>query len=285
MTMTGPLVTTEWLGTHLGQPNVKCVDASWRMPGEPPAISAYEKEHIPSAVFFDLDAISDRNSPLPHMQPSAQDFEQAVGALGVSSDDTVIVYDDQGLFSAARVWWCFKQMGHERVAVLDGGLPKWIAEGRPTDDAPVNLRSCQYRAHPKPEMIATADDVRAIFSSDKALVFDARPPARFYGETPEPRTGLRRGAMPGAVNIPFGSLLNDDRTMLSSPELKKLFSEAGLNANKQAITTCGSGVTAAIISLALEVIGHEQSSLYDGSWVEWADIKNSLEEFPVIAGA
>ena len=284
MAVTGPLVSTDWLATHLGQPDVKCIDSSWRMPGEPPAISSYEEKHIPGAIFFDLDANSDRSSSLPHMQPSADEFEKIIGALGISEKNTVVVYDDQGLFSAARVWWCFKQMGHKQAAVLDGGLPKWIAEGRPTDSKPVKLQSCEYRAHPNPEMIATAGDVRATFSDDKALVFDARPSPRFSGEAPEPRAGLRSGAMPGAVNIPFGSLLNEDKTMRSLSELQNLFKEAGLKANKQAITTCGSGVTAAIISLALAVIGHDQGRLYDGSWVEWGDVKNSLEEFPVVAG-
>ncbi len=280
----GPLISTDWLVDHLDALDVKIIDGSWRMPGQAPAIDDYNRRHIPGAVFFDIDAIADRSTSLPHMLPPPQIFEQAVGAMGVSENDCVVVYDDKGVFSAPRVWWTFRAMGHRNVAVLDGGLPKWLAEDRPvTPEAPVPAPA-SYCAAPKTEFCKSADDVRAALASESASVADARLAARFAGEAPEPRPGLRSGHMPGAFNTPFTLLLNDDGAICPAEKLKAAFSSAGIDLSRPIITSCGSGITAAILSLALEIIGHKDHSLYDGSWAEWGDVGNDDAKFPTASG-
>lgn len=285
MTPFRPLVSTEWLAAHLDDGDVKITDGSWRMPGAEHARNDYEKRHIKNAVFFDIDAIADQQSHLPHMLPSPEAFASAVGALGVSNTDTVIVYDDAGCFSAARVWWTFHVMGHERVAVLDGGLPKWLAENRPVTDVIPSLTRTDYKASFQPERISGAGDVRARLNIANSLILDARPAARFHGEASEPREGLRSGHMPGAASLPHASVLNDDQTFLDDKKLATLFANAGVAAGKQIITTCGSGVTAAVLSLALELAGHRDHKLYDGSWAEWGDNRHDAKEFPVVAAS
>ncbi len=280
----GPLVSTAWLAENLGRSDVKIIDASWRMPGAAPARGDYDARHINGAVFFDINEISDRSSPLPHMLPTPTAFEAAAGALGVSPNDTIIVYDDHGIFSAARVRWTFQAMGHGAVAVLNGGLPKWRADGGSvTSEAPA-ITPATYKAHPQLHMVSDAADIRAALNSDQSSVVDARPAARFFADVPEPRAGLRSGHMPGAHNLPFGVLLNDDGTMRAADEIAALFANAGADLKLSIITTCGSGVAAAVLSLALETIGHHRHSLYDGSWTHWGDEGNAERDFPVAAG-
>jgi thiosulfate/3-mercaptopyruvate sulfurtransferase len=280
----GPLVTTKWLADHLKDPDVKVIDGSWRMPGTGNAIDDYNKRHIPGAVFFDIDEIADKSFALPHMLPPQDLFERAVGDMGMTENDSVVVYDDKGLFSAARVWWTFRAMGHRNVAVLDGGLPKWLAEDRPVTADVTKPLKVPYNANPEPAMCVTADDVRNALLMKTASVADARSAGRFQAEAPEPRAGLRSGAMPGAVNTPFDSLINEDGTMKPPEALRAVFVNAGANLTKPVITTCGSGVTAAVLCLALERIGHSSHRLYDGSWAEWGDDRNDPSLFPVTAG-
>lgn len=283
MTPFRTLVTTEWLAAHLDDKDVKVIDGSWRLPGAAPARNDYEQRHINGAVFFDIDAIADQQSHLPHMLPAQEEFASAVGALGVSNNDTVIVYDDAGCFSAARVWWTFRAMGHERVAVLNGGLPKWLAEDRPVTDAISAPEPAKYDASFQPSRISDASDVHARLNDKNSLILDARPAARFRGEAPEPREGLRSGHMPGAASLPHISVLNDDQTFLDDEKLATLFANTGVTPDKQVITSCGSGVTAAVLSLALELAGHRDHKLYDGSWADWGDCRHDAKEFPVVA--
>lgn len=280
----GPFISAERLAAELSAQDLRIIDGSWRMPGNPPARQDYDARHIEGAIFFDIDEISDKSSDLPHMLPSAKDFSRAMGALGVSNNDRVVVYDDQGLFSAARVWWTFLAMGHRHVAVLDGGLRKWLAEGRPTTSARTKVAPAQYRASPRLEMTASAAVVKKAVHTSCALILDARPADRFQGAAPEPRSGLRSGHMPGARNLPFAELIGDDGSLLRGSALQSHLAEKGVAPDKFIITSCGSGVTAAILSLALETAGHERHSLYDGSWTEWADERNDDGEYPVITG-
>ena len=282
-----PLVTTQWLAGHLGEDHLKIVDASWRMPGNPPAATDFLERHLPGAVFFDLDAVSDKSTPLPHMLPPVPQFERAMGALGVKADDRVIVYDDAGLFSAARVWWTFRAMGHDKVSVLDGGLPKWRAEDRPVQSGALAVHAATYKAQgarpmPRP-MVRTADALRDFLAGGGA-VLDARPAARFTGEAEEPRAGLRSGHMPGALSLPHSLLLEPSGEMKSEEALTALFRERGIGLETEIIASCGSGVTAAIIALALERLGHRRHAVYDGSWAEWGDERNDPALFPVAKG-
>jgi len=285
MTTFRPLISTEWLAAHLNDDDVKVIDGSWRLPGGAPTLDDYEKRHIKGAVFLDIDAIADQQSHLPHMLPAPETFASAVGALGVANKNTVIVYDDAGCFSAARVWWMFRVMGHDRVAVLDGGLPKWLAEDRPVTHAVSSPIPRNYKASFQQERVCGASDIRRHLNTDDALILDARPASRFLGETPEPRAGLRSGHMPGAANMPHVSVLNDDQTFLNEQKLATILTDAGVTPNKQIITSCGSGVTAAVLSLALELAGHRDHKLYDGSWAEWGDSRHDAKEFPVVAAA
>ena len=281
----GPLVSTQWLAEHLGEARLKVIDGSWRMPGQGSAHDDYGRRHIPGAVFFDIDAVSDPESPLPHMLPPQAVFERAAGALGVSDKDRVVVYDDQGLFSAARVWWTFRAMGHADVAVLNGGLPKWLAEERPTTADSPAIASAVYEAAPVQALRRTAGEVRAALSDKSASVVDARPAARFSGAAPEPRAGLRSGRMPGAVNVPFSSLIDGGGALHAPAAVRAVFETAGADLSLPVITTCGSGVTAAVLSLALEAAGHYNHGLYDGSWAEWGDERHDDKDWPVVAGA
>ena len=300
-----PLISTEWAARQFRQPGaddlpVKFVDASWRLPTasnkdgsfEEGAKAAYDRAHIPGAVFFDLDKIADATSPLPHMLPSREKFESAVGAMGLTAKDTIIVYDEAGIFSAARVWWTFRIFGHRNVSVLNGGLPKWRAEGLPLDDQAEEPQTVPYNTvhpisrHPKSRTddffsTASRQDVADAIATRDRLIIDARPQARFDGTAPEPRAGLRSGAMPGAINLPYTEILNEDGTLKDDRTLSGLFAVFGDAQNKPVIATCGSGVTAAIIILALEKIGRRDHALYDGAWADWGDIANS-EICPVV---
>jgi thiosulfate/3-mercaptopyruvate sulfurtransferase len=264
------LVSTDWLAGKLDDPDLRVLDGSWYMPatGRDPK-AEHAAAHIPGARFFDIDEISDQRSPLPHMAPTPEKFASRMRAIGVGDGHQVVVYDGAGLFSAARVWWLFRLMGKTDVAVLDGGLPKWRAEGRPLDNRPAPIRDRHMTVNPRPALVRDVTEVAAAAKLDTHEILDARSAPRFRGEAPEPRPGLRSGHIPGSKNLPYTALLNADGTMKSVQALRSAFQEAGVDLAKPAITTCGSGVTAAVISLALERVGHRDHALYDGSWAEW----------------
>ena len=264
------LVSTNWLKENLKHPNLRVLDASWHLPNEnrDPA-SEFVLGHIPTARFFDIDDISDHRSALPHMVPPVEKFMSRVRALGIGDGHQIVVYDSKGLFSAARVWWLFRMMGHSKIAVLDGGLPKWIADGNPVDKIKPVIRDRHMTVQTQSHMVR---DVTQVAHASKLLdheIIDARAAARFRGEAPEPRPGLRAGHIPGSKNLPFTQLLNGDHTMKTTAEMAREFQKAGVNLSKPVITTCGSGVTAAVLSLALERMGKIDHALYDGSWTEW----------------
>lgn len=261
-----PLISTTDLAARLGAPDMRIVDGSWHLDGRE-ARADFEQAHIPGAAFFDLDAISDRDSALPHMMPTPEAFGAAVGTLGLSVDDQIVVYDTAGLFSAARVWWMLKTMGATRVQVLDGGLPRWRDDGLPTVSGPSVADAKDFHAKMALDAVASLDDVRAALAQD-AQVVDARAAPRFKGAAPEPRAGVRSGHMPGARNLPYSRLLNDNGTMKRGAALAQAIADAGVDISRPVITTCGSGVTAAILTLGLAELGRS-SRLYDGSWAEW----------------
>ncbi|WP_299966242.1 3-mercaptopyruvate sulfurtransferase [uncultured Roseobacter sp.] len=264
------LVSTTWLADHLKDPDLRVLDASWYLPdaGRDPR-AEYDATHIPGARFFDIEEISDHRSDLPHMAPPVEKFMSRMRAMGVGDGHQVVIYDGSGLLSAARVWWLFRRMGQENVAVLDGGLPKWQAEGRPVEDMPPVIRDRHMTVRLQNHLVRDVTQVSAASKLGDHVIVDARGATRFRGDAPEPRAGLRAGHIPGARNLPYTLLLNDDRTMKDPATCRDLFQAAGVDLTKPIITSCGSGVTAAILALALERLGHRQWSLYDGSWAEW----------------
>ena len=262
-------VTTDWLAAHLGAPDVAIVDASWYLPAMGrDARAEYDAGHIPGAVFFPLDEIADKTVDLPHMLPDPQHFATAVGALGISETMTIVVYDELGLFSAPRVWWTFCAMGAETVRILEGGGAKWRAEERPLETGARTPEPRRFAARSVNDLLTDRAGVREQLRSDPIQVVDARPAARFDGTTPEPRPGLKAGHMPGANNLPFTEL-STDGILKPVDELKSLFDNKGLDLDRPIVTTCGSGVTAATLLLALERTGARSVRLYDGSWAEW----------------
>ena len=264
------LVSTEWLAAHLKDPDLRIFDASWYMPAmKRNARAEYETGHIPGARFFDIDEISDQRSELPHMVPPAEKFISRMRAMGVGDGHQVVVYDGAGLFSAARVWWLFRLMGKTDVAVLDGGFGKWKTEGRPVEDVEPIMRDRHITVSLQNHLVKDVTQVAAASKLGDYQILDARSPARFRGEEPEPREGLRSGHIPGSTCVHYATLLNDDGTMKSKADLQAVFDAAGVDMAKPVITSCGSGVTAAILSLALERLGHRHHALYDGSWSEW----------------
>lgn len=263
--MIQPLISAADLAA-LSDPDLRVLDASWHLDGTP-ARPIFEAGHIPGAAFFDLEVISDPDDPLPHMMPSAERFAEHVGALGVSETDRIVVYDTFGLFTAGRAWWMFRAMGCDRVQVLDGGLPAWVRMGGALETGPASPMPAVFRADPRPEMIADVERVKRALSKGEP-VLDARAAARFAGSAPEPRTGLRAGHMPGAVNLPFAELLTPEGLMRPMDALKAAFDARGLGAADRPIASCGSGVTATVPLLALALLGRE-GVLYDGSWAEW----------------
>ena len=264
------LVSTEWLHAHLKDPDLRILDGSYYLPqmGRDPR-AEYDSAHVPNARFFDIDDVADHGSDLPHMVPPVEKFMSRMRAMGVGDGHQVVVYDGMGLFSAARVWWLFKLMGQNNIAVLDGGLPKWQAEGRPVEDLPPVIRDRHMTVRRQNHMVKDVTQVSAASKLGDYEIIDARSPGRFRGEEPEPRAGLRPGHIPGSKNVCFKDLLNADQTMKNPVEIRQIFEAAGVDFNKPAITTCGSGVTAAVLSLGLERIGKTDHSLYDGSWSEW----------------
>ena len=264
------LVSTEWLAAHLKDPDLRILDASWYLPTlNRDAKAEYRAAHIPGARFFDIDEISDQRSNLPHMAPPPEKFISRMRAMGVGDGHQVVVYDGAGLYSAARVWWTFRLMGKVDVAVLDGGLPKWRAEGREVDDMVPMMKDRHITMSRQHHLVKDVTQVAHAAKLLEAEIVDARAAARFKGEAPEPRAGLRSGHIPRSKNVPFTNVLNGDGTMKSGTELAEVFAHAGVNLAKPVITSCGSGITAAVLSLALERMGHRNHALYDVSWAEW----------------
>ena len=264
------LVSTSWLAQHLNDPDLRVLDASWYLPGAGrDARAEYAAGHIPGARFFDIDEIADLRSNLPHMAPPPEKFVARLRAMGVGDGHQVVVYDGAGLFSAARVWWMFRLMGKTDIAVLDGGFPMWRAEGRKVEDMPPVLRDRHMTVSRQNHLVKDVTQVAHAAKLGEAEIIDARSAARFTGAAPEPRAGLRGGHIPGSRNVPFTTMLNGDGTMKPVPELRAVFAAAGVDLAKPAITTCGSGVSAAVLNLALERTGHRNHALYDGSWAEW----------------
>ncbi|MFT7105987.1 MAG: thiosulfate/3-mercaptopyruvate sulfurtransferase [Yoonia sp.] len=276
------LVSTQWLATHLKDPDLRIFDATWFLPDmDRDAKAEYAVAHIPGARYFDIDDVSDARSELPHMAPPVEKFMSRMRATGVGDGHQVVVYDGAGLFSAARVWWLFRLMGQKNIAVLDGGLPKWRAEGHPTTASPPVIRDRHMTVKYEANRVSDVTDVARAAKLGDHSVIDARAPARFRGAAAEPRPGMRSGHIPGSVNVFYKDLLNPNGTMKSLAAMRTVFETAGVDLLKPAITTCGSGVTAAILSLALERIGKADHSLYDGSWSEWG----MYADLPIATGA
>jgi len=270
--MTGTaLISTETLAARLADPNLRIADASWYLPqAGRNARDEYEAAHIPGAVFFDIDAISDHDTDLPHMLPGPVAFASAMRKLGIGDADFVVFYDGAGIYSAARALWMMRAMGHGKAAVLDGGFPKWRREGRVVESKlPHAIARSHFTPHLQDKLVRDFMAMRANLETQAEQVVDARSPARFRGQEPEPRPGVRPGHMPGAINLYYADVLTPQGTMRSPSELKTLFENRGVDLERPVVTSCGSGVTAAIISLALDIAGAKESALYDGSWSEW----------------
>lgn len=268
-TMSSVLVETTNLRHRLGEQKLRIVDASWYLPtSSRDAEAEYDQGHIPTAVRFDIDRISDPNTSLPHMLPSAEAFSASVQALGISIDDDIVVYDGAGIFGAARAWWMFRVFGAERVYVLNGGMPRWVAEGGPIERDRPSYTVGRFPVRLAESILARRTDVERALIDRNAVIVDARPADRFSGATMEPRRGLRTGHMPGACSVPYSQVLNDGH-MMSATALVEVFTGAGVDLSKRIITSCGSGVSAAVLMLALFELGHRENALYDGSWAEW----------------
>jgi thiosulfate/3-mercaptopyruvate sulfurtransferase len=263
------LVSTDWLAARLGAPDVSIVDGSFYLPAHKrDAAQEFLAGHIPGAVRFDIDAIADHGNPLPHMLPTAAQFARDAGALGVADTDTIVIYDGAGLFSAPRVWWTFRLFGAEKVFILAGGFPKWQAEGRATESGVSRRGPKAFHAGTPRNVVASLADVQSALALGSAQVVDARPADRFRGSAPEPRAGVRSGHMPGSLNVPSTAVV-ENGTLLSADRLRQIFAAGGVDIDKPVITSCGSGVSAATLWLALDALGREPKALYDGSWSEW----------------
>jgi thiosulfate/3-mercaptopyruvate sulfurtransferase len=266
----GPLVSTAWLAERLGEPGLRVLDASWYLPAlRRDARAEFHEAHVPGAVYFDIDAVSDRKSGLPHMLPDAAAFGEAAGALGIGDGDRVVVYAGKYMSASARVWWTFRVFGHDQVAVLDGGFPRWRAEGRPVESGEPRPAPRRFTARYRPELVARLDAMRRNVETHHAQVVDARSAGRFAGTEPEPRPGLRGGHIPGSLNLPYDRLFRQDGALFPRDDLRRLFEAARVDLHRPIVTTCGSGVTACVLALGLHVVGRPDVAVYDGSWTEW----------------
>ncbi|WP_312798403.1 3-mercaptopyruvate sulfurtransferase [Tianweitania sp.] len=273
-------VTPDWLQDNLDTPGVTIIDGSWYLPAQNRDPKAeYDAAHIPGAVFFDHEQVVEPSSTLPHTLPTPEDFARIIGAAGIAADDTIIVYDGPGLFTAPRVWWMLRTFGAKDVRILEGGFDSWKAAGRPVTDELTPVAPCVFHVDPHPDRIASFEDMMGIVESGERQIADARPAGRFTGKDPEPREGMRTGHMPGARSLPALSLARDGK-LLPADELKARIESAGLDLQKPIVTSCGSGITAAVLFLALESLGHKDVKLYDGSWSEWG----SRTDTPVTTG-
>lgn len=278
-----PVVSCAWLAERLEAPDIRVIDATWFMPSDTrDAKALFAERRIPGASFFDIDEISDTSSEFPHMLPPPEKFASRMKKRGVGDGTRVVVYDNQGLFSAARVWWTFRVMGHEDVVVLDGGFPAWERGGYAIETGPPQQRmERHFTPRVRNDLVRDIGDMRRLVAEGRTPILDARPAARFRGEAPEPRAGLKSGHMPGAVSVPSSALIAENGTLKSAGELKDTFAQAAADVSQAAVCTCGSGVTAAIIALALARLGKWDAAVYDGSWAEWG----SRDDTPIATGA
>lgn len=277
------VVSTDWLAAHLGDPAIALLDGSWHLPAENrDAMAEFLTGHIPGAQFFDINAIADPSTGLPHMMPTDEVFAAAMAQMGIGNDTQVVVYDTKGLFSAPRVWWTFRLMGAKRVSILDGGMTRWKAEGRQLEAGTAKARpGAKFTVQRDGSLIRNIADIRGLIGSESTQLVDARPAGRFSGEQPEPRPGLTQGHIPGARNLPFNAVTTADGTLKSEAELRTLMAAAGIDPAMPVAASCGSGVTAAVTALALTLLGNTQTSIYDGSWAEWGkDKSNPVETGP-----
>lgn len=274
------VVSADWLQERLGTPGLSIVDGSWYLPQQGrDAKAEYDAGHIQGAVFFDQDLVVEPDSPLPHTLPRPRHFSQFASSMGITADDTIVVYDGPGFFSAPRVWWIFRVMGAQKVFLLDGGLDGWKREGRPVTAEPARIAPTYFEARFDAARVASFEEMLQIVAERSMQGADARPAGRFVGSDPEPRPGIRSGHMPGARNVP-AETLSKDGSLLPLAELRAKLEEAGIDPAKPVVTSCGSGVTAAVITLALESLGHSHNKLYDGSWTEWG----GRDDTPVVTG-
>jgi thiosulfate/3-mercaptopyruvate sulfurtransferase len=265
------LTETDWLASEIEAPDIVIIDGSWHMPNEGrDARADYLEEHIPGAIFFDIDEIADTKSPLPHMLPPPEKFSSRMRSMGIGDGSRIVVYDTSGMFSAARVWWTFRVMGFDDVTVLNGGLPKWKREGLPLESGEPTPRSTRhFTSRRNADLVRDVYDMKSIIKDHSAEIIDCRSADRFAGKVAEPRPGVRSGRIPGSINVPYSKLVNADGTLKSKPELERVFARASVDLGKPIVTSCGSGITASLLALALAEIGHRRTAVYDGSWSEW----------------